>query len=115
MKKKNILILCTFILAGCSSIQDMRSRSPDQVYASTKQQTKDVAECILFGWQENSPRYGGVFIQPYGNGYTVYSNSQIEVVDVVDENDGVKVNFYHQGGLFSYRINDRIQKIKSCI
>ncbi|AXG42256.1 hypothetical protein GPY51_06055 [Photorhabdus laumondii subsp. laumondii] len=111
--KKTILIPL-LILVGCSSIQDMRNREPNQVSVSTKQ-AKNVAECILFGWQENSPRYGGVFIQPYGNGYTVYSNSQLEVADVINDNNIVKVNFYHQSGLFSYRINTRIEKIENCI
>ncbi|MBD2800742.1 membrane lipoprotein lipid attachment site-containing protein [Xenorhabdus sp. M] len=112
--KKIIFTLCLLAMTGCSSIQDMRNRNPNQTFVSNKS-VKNIAECILFEWQENTPRYGSVFIQPYSDGYTVYSESQLEVADIINENNRAKINFYHQGGLFDYRIDNRVKKIKLCI
>ncbi|MEL5591557.1 MULTISPECIES: hypothetical protein [Serratia] len=111
--KKALLITALFI-SGCSSMSEMRNSPPAESFVSNKD-AKSVSECILFGWQENSSRYGDVFIQPYRNGFTVYSPSNIELVDVFDFNGNTDIEYRHQSGIFSYRIDDRVSKIKNCI
>lgn len=111
--KNKCLLLAVVVLSGCASINEMRAEPPYYTAVSEKN-AKDTAECILFGWQNNSFRYGDVYIQPYNNGYTVYSSSSLEVADVVPKNNMTEIKFYHQGGLFKPRINDRINYINSC-
>ena len=111
--KRLLLLLGTMVLFGCSSMADMRTRAPDARFTSTKD-INDVSECILFGWQENSGRYGSVFIQPFNNGgKTVYGTT--EFVDLNKLNKGVSVNFYHNGGTFWYRVDSRVKNIRKCI
>lgn len=111
---KKALLITALVISGCSSMSDMRNSPPASSFTSSKD-AKSVSECILFGWQEKSSRYGDVFIQPNKNGYTVYSPSNIEIVDVLNVSGETKVEYRHQGGVFSYRIDDRVNKIKSCI
>ncbi|KMJ43675.1 hypothetical protein ABLB69_14810 [Xenorhabdus khoisanae] len=111
---KKILLSMLLVLTGCSSIQDMRKRDADLEFSSNKT-AKNIAECILFGWQEKSPMWGGVYIQPYGSGYTIYSDGQLEVTDIINKDNGTKINFYYQGGLFGSRAAHRVEKIKNCI
>ncbi|MDE1493158.1 hypothetical protein [Xenorhabdus bovienii] len=112
--KRIIFVLCLLILTGCSSIQDMRKRDVDQEFSSNKT-TKNIAECILFGWQEKSPMWGSVYIQPYDSGYTIYSEGQLEVADIINKDNRTKINFYYQGGLFGSRAAHGVEKIKNCI
>lgn len=112
--KKALLVFSLLIVAGCSSMQDLRKESAANSYQS-KKQIDALAECILVGWQEESPKYGSVFIQPYDGGKTVFTQSQLEMVDLIPKGEFTKIEFRHQGGLFSYRINSRIKVIERCI
>lgn len=112
--KKSLLALSLLIMAGCSSMQDLRKEPASNNFQS-KKQIDAVAECILAGWQEESQKYGSVFIQPYNGGKTVFTQSQLEMVDLISDGVITKIEFRHQGGLFAYRINSRIKVIERCI
>ena len=112
--KKTLLTLSLIIMAGCSSMQDLRKEPASNNFQS-KKQIDAVAECILSGWQEESQKYGSVFIQPYDGGKTVFTQSQLEMVDLISDGGITKIEFRHQGGLFAYRINSRIKVIERCI
>ncbi|HAS1733764.1 TPA: hypothetical protein I4G13_000474 [Enterobacter cloacae] len=112
--KKTLLALSLLIMAGCSSMQDLRKEPASNTFQS-KKQIDAVAECILAGWQEESQKYGSVFIQPYDGGKTVFTQSQLEMVDLKSDGGITKIEFRHQGGLFAYRINSRIKVIERCI
>lgn len=112
--KKIIVILAVVGMVGCSSMAELRSGKPEATFYSNKN-IDEVSECILSGWQENSVRYGDVFIQPYKGGKTVYTPNSTEVSDVVNVDGKTQISFYHQSGIFSYRINSRLDAIKRCI
>lgn len=113
--KRVFLIIVAMILIGCSSMSELRQEKPEATFSSTKDIDK-ISECILFGWQEKSSRFGDVFMQPYKQGKTVYTIGSIEIVDIIkSDNEQIKLSFYHQGGLFRSRINARIDVIKTCI
>ncbi|EFN4619224.1 hypothetical protein JKL13_000186 [Escherichia coli] len=112
--KKTLLAFSLLIMAGCSSMQDLRKEPASNSYQS-KKQIDPVAECILVGWQEESQKYGSVFIQPFDGGKTVFTQSQLEMVDLISDGGITKIEFRHQGGLFAYRINSRIKVIERCI
>ncbi|WP_261111004.1 hypothetical protein [Serratia entomophila] len=111
---KKALLIAALLISGCSSMSDMRNSPPASSFTSSKD-AKSVSECILFGWQEKSSRYGDVFIQPYSNGYTVFSPSNIEIADILNLSGKTKIEYRHQSGVFSYRRDDRVNKIKGCI
>ena len=112
--KKALVAFSLLVIAGCSSMQALRKEPASNSYQSEKQ-IDAVAECILGGWQEESQKYGSVFIQPYAGGKTVFTQSQLEMVDLISDGRITKIEFRHQGGLFAYRINSRIKVIERCI
>lgn len=112
--RKLMISLVALGLVGCSSMADLRAGKPDAEFTS-KKRSESVAECILFGWQKNSVRYGDVYMQPFENGKTVFTQISVEVADIVESNSITNVKFYYQGGLFAYRVNSRIDVIKQCI
>ncbi|WP_114192112.1 hypothetical protein [Edaphovirga cremea] len=112
--KKTLLVLILLGLAGCSSISELRTRGPDQTFESQKS-AKAVSECILFGWQKMNIRYGVINIQPYGDGFTVFSAENIEVADITTTASGSSIKFYEQAGTLQYRTNLSTGVIKSCI
>ncbi|HHK9512101.1 TPA: hypothetical protein ACWLW2_003885 [Morganella morganii] len=112
--KKIITLLFIFIGTGCAGMAELRQRPADNKFQSDKS-TQEVANCILYGWQEKSQTYGSVFIQPAKDGWSVYSAGQLELVDVTSTGDKTNISFYHQGGMFKYRIDNRINSITSCI
>ncbi|WP_077174103.1 hypothetical protein [Yersinia proxima] len=111
---KILMAALIITLVGCASISDLRGSGPRESFSSKKPSTV-VAECILAGWQENSSRYGDVYLQPYGDGYTVLSSGNVEFVDIKPDASGVGIKFYHQDGIFQYRTNARVAVINKCI
>ncbi|EIJ9085344.1 hypothetical protein I9Y19_005480 [Citrobacter freundii] len=111
---KKAVIWTLLLLSGCSSMQDLRSEAPSNSYKSSKQ-VDIIANCILTGWQQQSQKYGSVFIQPYENGKTVYTQSQLEMADINRDGELTTIEFRHQGGLFSYRLNSRTGVIEQCL
>lgn len=114
MKRFLPLLVCAVTLSGCSTMSDLRNSPPSEQYSSSKD-VSSLSECILFGWQENSNRYGDVFLQPFSGGKTVLSQGSQEFADVTSSGKGSSVLFYHQSGLFKYRIDAREEAIKKCI
>ena len=112
--KKALLALSLLSIAGCSSMQDLRKEPASNTFQS-KKQIDAVAECILAGWQEESQKYGSVFIQPHDGGKTIFTQSQLEMADLKSVGEVTNIEFRHQGGLFNYRITSRIKAIESCI
>lgn len=112
--RNTILIPLSLFLSSCSSMSEMRAGAPAAEFHSDKD-VNEISNCILRGWQEKSQTYGSVFLQDLEEGKSVYSQSQLELADIKQSNDAVSILFYHQGGLFSYRINNRLDVIKKCI
>ncbi len=115
--KKPVTFIALFLLVGCVNMQDLRKNEPAVTYTSNKS-VANIANCILYGWQQKSIRYGNVFIQDNINldsGKTVYSETQSEMADVFTKNGITQINFYHQRALFFYRVDDRMDSIKKCL
>lgn len=112
--KKIAYVGLVLLLSGCSSMQDLREAAPNNEFTSNKS-IDDVSNCIMNSWQMQSQRYGSVFIQQYGTGKTVYTQSQLEMVDVTRPSNVTNIKFYHQGGLLGYRVNSRLESIKQCL
>jgi hypothetical protein len=112
--KKIIVALAMLALVGCKSMADLRASTPNNTFRSNHD-VNTLSLCILNGWQNNSVRYGEVFIQPLNNGKTVYSQGEQELVDIFANSNETTVKFYHQSGLFEYRVDSRINVLKSCI
>ncbi|KTC56114.1 hypothetical protein AO262_21635 [Pseudomonas fluorescens ABAC62] len=85
-------------LAGCASskMNQARSGAPYKTLASDKA-TLVVAECIQFGWQDESV-FGvdaGGFKEPNGaGGFTVYTTGGDYFVDVQNAGAGSSVTYY---------------------
>lgn len=109
-----LLILSSIFLSSCSSMSDMRAGAPAAEFISSKD-ADGIANCILSGWQEKSQTYGPVFIQDFEKGKSVYSQSQLELADIKKTGEATTILFYHQGGLFGYRVNSRLGVVKKCI
>lgn len=103
------------VLAGCSSMAELRQSEPIAKYYS-ESPPQAVTECILFAWQ--GQKFGGqqwdAFMQPFQGGYTVFTPGQLEVVDVITSGHGSEVKFYAQGGMMQWRINKRTDAISVC-
>lgn len=110
-----ILTLAVTMLAGCSSMADLRQSEPIAKYHSGRP-PQEVAECILFAWQ--GQKFGGqqwdAFMQPFQGGHTVFTPQQLEVADVVKSGQGSEIKFYAQGGLMQWRLNKRTDAINAC-
>ncbi|MDH2898051.1 hypothetical protein [Rahnella variigena] len=107
-------LLLALGLAGCASISEMRRGEP-AFSASTSKSSQQVSRCILSGWQEKSARYGDVYLQPLGEGFSVLSAGNVEVADITPIASGTDIKFYHKSGIFSYRTDARVDVIKHCI
>ncbi|MBY8946043.1 MULTISPECIES: hypothetical protein [unclassified Pseudomonas] len=90
--------LVVVALAGCagSKMNEARSGAPYKAMASDKA-TLVVAECIQFGWQDESV-FGvdaGGFKEPNGaGGFTVYTTGGDYFVDVQSAGAGSSVKYY---------------------
>lgn len=115
--KYSLIFLSAFFLSGCANMEELRSKNPDLHFSSHKS-VQAVSACILSNWQSSVFRYGNVFIQDgvhNEGGKTIYSESQSEMVDVLNSGEMTRVNFYHQSGLFTYRVNERVDGINKCL
>ncbi|MGY2373028.1 hypothetical protein ACW9IB_00705 [Pseudomonas sp. SDO524_S393] len=85
-------------LAGCASskMKEARAGTPYKTLASDKA-TLVIAECIQFGWQDESV-FGvdaGGFKEPIGaGGFTVYTTAGDYFVDVQSAGAGSTVKYY---------------------
>lgn len=115
--KYRLIFLSVLFVSGCANMEELRNKNPDLHFSSQKS-VQDVSACILSNWQSSVFRYGNVFIQDgvhHEGGKTIYSESQSEMVDVLNEGEMRRINFYHQSGLFAYRVNERVDGIKKCL
>lgn len=105
------------LLAGCASMNEIRVDGPARSFSSAKA-TNDVAECVLFAWQNQSlmGAHYGASIQPLaGGGRTVISVGEFEFVDFKSVSSVTKVDVYFQAGLMDWRKNRRIEAVESCL
>lgn len=111
------LPLIALALTGCATVSEMKAAGPSVTFESKK----DVAllsQCVLLGWQDNvtaTTWYGQSYLQPLGNGYSVYSDGSVEIADFVRNNSGTEIKFYHRSGVFQSRLDARILAIKNCL
>lgn len=115
--KQIIISLVVLVLAGCSSISEMRERGPHSEFKS-KKEAQVFATCITMEWQKFKVVGGGatdVSMSLLPNGFSVFTPNQTEVADVHNIDNGSTVNFFVQTGLFDWRINQRVDGIKKCI
>lgn len=110
---KLLIAVLALGLAGCASVSEMRKGEP-AFSASTSKSPQQVSKCILSGWQEKSARYGDVYLQPLGEGFSVLSAGNVEVADITPIASGTDIKFYHKSGIFSYRTDARVDVIKHC-
>ncbi|CRM01055.1 MULTISPECIES: hypothetical protein [Pseudomonas] len=98
MRKVVMGALVLAALAGCagSKMKDARAGTPYKTLASDKT-TLVVAECVQFGWQDESV-FGvdaGGFKEPSGaGGFTVYTTGGDYFVDVQSAGSGSSVKYY---------------------
>ena len=98
MRKVVLGALVLAALAGCAGakMKEARAGSPYKTMASDKV-TLAVAECIQFGWQDESV-FGvdaGGFKEPIGvSGFTVYTTDGKYFVDVQSAGAGSSVKYY---------------------
>ncbi|NYA43150.1 hypothetical protein HZI31_07515 [Serratia fonticola] len=115
MKKTAFIIFSLFAITGCSSLNDVREKTPVGTF-STKKNLDKVSECVLFGWQNQKYMIGGsipTFIQPLLNGKTVYTEDNTYVADFISsDNKLTEIKFYSQAPYLRDRMRD---VIKSCI
>jgi len=111
-------VLATLCLAGCSySMQELKARGPIESLSSSKQ-TQDVAQCILFAWQNQSIAgvHDAAVIQPrQGGGQTVASDSLREVADVYPLGQKTRVDFFTNGGGTNWVSDRRLAALTTCI
>lgn len=111
-------VLVVSLLAGCSSVADIRA-TPAVLSLSSENPAKVVAECIRDGWQSTSiigGTVGGV-LQQSGDKFSVVApngESPWHVVDVFPSGSGSTVRYHF------YRTwqspNDKVTKVVSnCI
>ncbi|KAF1021357.1 MAG: hypothetical protein GAK37_03472 [Pseudomonas sp.] len=98
MRKVVIGVLVLASLAGCagSKMKEARAGTPYKTLASDKA-TLAVAQCIQFGWQDESV-FGvdaGGFMEPApAGGYTIYTTAGDYFVDVTAAGQGATVKYY---------------------
>ena len=110
--KKMLLALTMFGLVGCHTMADLRAQKPEASFTSNKT-VDEISQCVLFGWQEMTTRYGDVTIQPYHSGKTVMVGI-IEFADITNNGKISEVKYYYQTDLFQSRIDSRLDVIKRC-
>lgn len=114
---KKVMGAVLAVLAGCSSMVELRDAGPYRSFHSS-QATEKAAECVLFAWQNQS--LAGVHydasIQPLpGGGRTVVSQGQVEFADIRQAGAASEISVYFQSGVMDWRKNQRLQAVKGCL
>ena len=105
------------LVAGCASMNEKRASGPAMSFSSVKP-ADQVAECVLFAWQNQSMMgsHYGASIQPLaGGGKTVISVGEVEFADFRGSSTGTAADLYFQTGLMDWRKNRRIEAVKGCL
>lgn len=117
MMKNIILLSITFSILGCSSVSDFKSNGPQEVFVSNKD-AATLSQCVLLGWQNNNVGlfwYGQSYIQPLGDGYSVYSDGNAEIADFKPKNGVTEISYYYHTSAFQRRIDARKNAVKDCL
>lgn len=110
--KKLFVTLGILGLLGCTSMQDMRENQPILV-ASSDKNPSELAQCILQKWQLQT--VFNVFMQPRGNGFTVYLEGQWEVADIDAIGKNSKVSLYKKGSMFDGPYKKYTDWVNECL
>lgn len=110
-------VLGLALLAGCASMEEKRADGAAYSF-KTEQAPERVAECVLYGWQ-NQPLSGvhyDISLQPLrGGGKTVVSAGQVEFADFKPLSRGTAVELYFQSGLMDWRKKKRTEVVEKCL
>ena len=93
-------------------MQEMRETKP-VLAASSDRVSSELAGCILQKWQQQT--VFNVFMQPRGNGFTVYLDGQWEVADVEVVGKGSKVSLYKKSSMFAAPYKKYAEWVKECL
>lgn len=110
---KNILFALAILgMAGCASMQDMRVTKPI-LAASSDKAPNLLAQCILQKWQQQT--VFNVYMQPRGNGFTVYLDGQWEVADIELVGSESKVSLYKKSSMFDAPYKKYADWVNDCL
>ncbi|WP_312604933.1 hypothetical protein [Kosakonia cowanii] len=110
--KKLLFALAIFGIAGCANMQDMRETKPILAASSDKSPTL-LAQCILQKWQQQT--VFNVYMQPRGNGFTVYLDGQWELADIDMVGRGSKVSLYKKSSIFDAPYKKYSDWVSDCL
>lgn len=104
-------------LGGCTtSPQEMRAEGPLKSF-STHKPEQQVAECILYAWQNESlaGAHYNVSLQPRpSGGKSVVSANNREMADVIGSKESTKVLFFSSSSM-SWISDRRVESLKTCL
>jgi len=104
-------------LGGCTtSPQEMRAEGPLKSF-STHKPEQQVAECILYAWQNESlaGAHYNVSLQPRpSGGKSVVSANNREMADVIGSKESTKVQFFSSSSM-SWISDRRVASLKPCL
>ncbi|MBO1550343.1 hypothetical protein GBL96_10735 [Yersinia pseudotuberculosis] len=109
---KLIILLIITVVAGCSTMGELRNADPVFKGASSKS-PQNLSECILNNWQKQTSF--DVFMQPNNGGYTVFLQGQWEIADVMKDGSGSSVRLYKQKTLYDGAYQKFIDWTKDCL
>jgi hypothetical protein len=110
--KKLLFALAIFGIAGCANMQDLRETKPILAASSDKPPTL-LAQCILQKWQQQT--VFNVYMQPRGNGFTVYLDGQWELADIDMVGSGSKVSLYKKSSMFDAPYKKYSDWVSDCL
>lgn len=117
MRKAIIGVLVLASLAGCagSKMKEARTGTPYKTLSSDKA-AQVVAQCIQFGWQDESV-FGvdaGGFMEPApAGGYTIYTTAGDYFVDVITTGSGATLKYYVAED--NYPAKRRLAALATCL
>mgnify|MGYP000850446434 FL=1 len=110
--KKLLFALAILAIAGCASMQEMRETKP--ILASSSDKPPNLlAQCILQKWQQQT--VFNVYMQPRGNGFTVYLDGQWEVADIEQVGSNSKVLLYKKSSMFDAPYKKYADWVNDCL
>ncbi|AST70072.1 hypothetical protein BFG07_16200 [Kosakonia cowanii] len=110
--KKLLFALAIFGIAGCANMQDLRETKPILAASSDNSPTL-LAQCILQKWQQQT--VFNVYMQPRGNGFTVYLDGQWELADIDMVGSGSKVSLYKKSSMFDAPYKKYSDWVSDCL
>lgn len=94
--KKMVVLLIVTVLAGCSTVSDLRGTTPS-IAGVSKKSVSAYSTCVLNEWNKQT-YLQPLITQPYNNGYSYQFNDPFRgaliILDVTEDGSGSKFNFY---------------------